>query len=55
MHYYQVIIIMTDIIVRYFIKKGMVKSFLRESRKINYYNDSNNLNDLFDSIKIFFF
>ena len=47
--------IMTDIIVRYFIKKGMVKSFLRESRKINYYNDSNNLNDLFDSLKLFFF
>jgi folate-dependent phosphoribosylglycinamide formyltransferase PurN len=45
--------IMTDIIVRYFLKKGMVKKFIRESEKIDYYNGSKNLNDLFNSLKLF--
>ena len=45
--------IMTDIIVKYFLKKELIKKFLRKETKINYYDKSSDISDLLTILKLF--
>lgn len=45
--------IMTDIIVKYFMGKGLIKKFIRNKKKINYYDESSEISDLLNFLKLF--
>lgn len=45
--------VMTDIITNYFLKKGLIKKFMRQESWLKYYDKSNDVNDLFTTLKLF--
>lgn len=55
MHYYLGYdhTIMTDIVVKYFLRKGLIKKFIRPDKKINYYDNSSTVKDLLSVLNLF--
>ena len=45
--------IITDIIVKYFLRKGLIKKFIRPDKKMNYYDNSSTVEDLLTTINLF--